>query len=97
MGDSNKSVFSISFECSALVEDIYEVVLEKISDELYSDGNRFYIFTESFVYVSEAKKDGKTRKKVVAKRKGKNLVLSGTKDQIVFNPDVVLRNTNSFF
>lgn len=78
--------------------DEYSVVLENISDNLYTDGVQYFEITESAVYLIEAKAKTKKKKKVkIARKKGSTLILSTKKDKIVFSPEVVVMNSTTKF
>ena len=94
----SKEIFPIKFEIGNEADEIYEVCLEHITGDIYSDGVKYFQLTESFVYIIEkTTANKKSKKKRVAKRKGKDLVLSNKKDKIVFSPEVVVRNSLSKF
>ena len=85
--------FIIKYDyCSTDKEEQVTVKLSKITENLYTDGQKYFEFSENFVYVIEDKK-----KKKVAKRKGKNLVLSTKHDEIIFSPTITSINSNRSF
>lgn len=93
-----KTVFGLIFEYDYCDEDTYQVTLEKLTEELYTDGMRFFKLTEEFLYLIEGEDTkGKEKKKRIAKRKGKDLILSTVNDKVVFSPTAIIQNVSTFY
>ena len=94
---TDKKTFNLKFLIGESVEETHEVSLEHITENMYTDGVKIFELTESFLYVIEKTEKSKKKKKRVAKRKGKDLVLSNKKDKIIFSPEAVVNNNTRTF
>ena len=95
-----REVFDLIFENESQArsdtDPKYTLKLQNIMEDVFTDGEKYFQITEDSVYViSEVK--GKKKKRKVARRKGKNLVLTNKKDKIIFSPEVLVAQSNSYF